>query len=72
MQLGSASRIYTRNCASRLDSGSSMRNTRGSPNHCAAHRDSWRCPPERSRLAIEKVREIEHLRGLDAPVREIG
>src|ERR1700722_10736168 len=41
-----SARVWTRSAASRFDSGSSMRNTRGSRTMAPASATRWRWPPE--------------------------
>ncbi len=41
-----SARVCTRNAASRLDSGSSIKNTRGSRTIARARATRWRWPPE--------------------------
>ena len=42
----SSSRVWMRSCASRFESGSSIRNACGSRTMARASATRWRCPPE--------------------------
>ena len=66
-----STRICTRSLASRLDSGSSNRNTCGSRTMARPMATRWRWPPESSRgLRLEEVVDAEHARGFaHAPSR---
>ena len=64
----SSARICTRSLASRLDSGSSNRNTAGWRTMARPIATRWRCPPESSRgERLSRAREFQRLRQRVAP-----